>query len=1070
MKRNRTAAKNVLGRALRAVLAGVLVGACLPAAALAALPLDAYAAGAVSSASGAVAMLEAAASNASTETFSAQVGDITLYFATMGEDAADGNPAVAVGRGNASGGDDLALDDLAFSGTLSIPETVEHDGVTYTVTEIQDYAFSSGNSGNATVSALTAVEVPATVTEIGDFAFCRNTALATLSFAEGSQLASIGERAFFYCSSLEAVDFPASVETIGAWAFAYSPSLASVTFAEGSKLTTLGDSAFYCYKTNPGSIAEIVLPEGVKRIPDGAFANQTSLASVTIVSETVEYIGSHAFDGCTSLTTFTFPAFDTDEAYPLGTYALANCTSLETVIFIGDVVDYDFNVNNGHWIFFGDTISKVVFHGTSLSFSSEDGQGSSDTFGEVTSYYNVSFYGSKDDAEAGENELGSIRVREDVTVSQIKNNSFEDDQLFDDGGTVPDTSANWVFEGDLANTDVISDSCWAYAAAADDIAGCTVSLNATSFRYTGADVGVTWTVAAADGSVLEEGTDYSVSVTRYDEDEEANVAQEVGSLVEEGTYTVTFSGKGSYSGSVTATFSIVAATIDWDCIAGASEAEVAAKVCAQLYDPDEESFTYAILVGEGDAQSAAAALPVASLLNAPILVTASDELSEVAAVQLRRLGVSQVIVVGDASAVSADVVSDVQSLWTRPSCSRVTPGDDAGAALYSAFKSQGMGDADVAYVVASDDATLAAAVASVAYENASPILFCEEDGTLSGATRSVLKTGGFSEVVVVGGTSASLSKIKSQVGNSLIAYSQVTGTSSEIALSLAQDAFDSAGSARLDVVYGSAALDAGVDAASAALYAARSGSVLLLAEDEASAQASVDELVGDKAASVESLRFVGQRASLPQEVVDTVCAVWYAGYSLYPDVDAGEWCAQYINMTTDAGYMSGYSTGYFGPDDMITRADVAVVIWRACGSDTGNGFNYSYSAAFSDVDSSAYYATAVNWCAASGIFTGDAGTTNMRPNDPITREELATVMMRFLSKQGVTVNEASLDDIEGLVDGSSVSSWASSAMAWAYSQGFITGYDGYSGVVLGPQDSATRAQMAKIIVVACEEL
>ena len=130
----------------------------------------------------------------------------------------------------------------AFS--VEIPETVEHNGLTYTVTAIGDEAFGavkidgfSGSLANESKLKVESVSIPATVRTIGKSSFGTHSnimveeiPLATVEIAEGSQLESIGEYAFERCRSLESFTVPAEVREIGKLAFANCTSLKSLRF------------------------------------------------------------------------------------------------------------------------------------------------------------------------------------------------------------------------------------------------------------------------------------------------------------------------------------------------------------------------------------------------------------------------------------------------------------------------------------------------------------------------------------------------------------------------------------------------------------------------------------------------------------------------------------------------------------------------------------------------------------------------------------------------------------------------------------------------------------------------
>ena len=152
-------------------------------------------------------------------------------------------------------------------------------------------------------TSLTSITIHSGVTNIGYAAFSGCSSLTTVSFAEGSQLTSIGSYAFRDCSSLTSIEIPAGVTSIGEGAFFDCSNLESVTFAEGSQLTSIGRYAFrYC-----SSLTSILIPAGVTSIGYAAFSSCSSLTSILIPAG-VTSIGEYAFDGCSSLQSIEIPA------------------------------------------------------------------------------------------------------------------------------------------------------------------------------------------------------------------------------------------------------------------------------------------------------------------------------------------------------------------------------------------------------------------------------------------------------------------------------------------------------------------------------------------------------------------------------------------------------------------------------------------------------------------------------------------------------------------------------------------------------------------------------------------
>jgi hypothetical protein len=138
----------------------------------------------------------------------------------------------------------------------------------------------------------------------------------------------------------------------------------------------------------------------------------------------------------------------------------------------------------------------------------------------------------------------------------------------------------------------------------------------------------------------------------------------------------------------------------------------------------------------------------------------------------------------------------------------------------------------------------------------------------------------------------------------------------------------------------------------------------------------------------------------------------------------------------------------FNPEQPMTRAMLATALWRIAGEQSGN-------TQYGDVDSQAWYFDAISWTGESGLMVGSDGA--FRPEDTLTREELCTVLIRFVEFYGLTLNEKT-GDTGSFEDAAKVSGWAKQAMDAAISAGLIEGADGF----LSPQNSATRAQTAAV--------
>lgn len=169
---------------------------------------------------------------------------------------------------------------------------------------------------------------------------------------------------------------------------------------------------------------------------------------------------------------------------------------------------------------------------------------------------------------------------------------------------------------------------------------------------------------------------------------------------------------------------------------------------------------------------------------------------------------------------------------------------------------------------------------------------------------------------------------------------------------------------------------------------------------------------------------------------------------IFNDVVPGAWYTDAVQYAYDNGLMTGTSATTFEPNTTTTRGMIVSMLHRLEGSPAVG------IADFSDVASGDWYADPVAWAASEGI-VGGYGDGTFGPNDPITREQMASILYRYADYKGLDVSaRASLDAYS---DADSVSPWASDVMSWAVSEGIISGM---TEDTLAPQDTATRAQVA----------
>lgn len=188
----------------------------------------------------------------------------------------------------------------------------------------------------------------------------------------------------------------------------------------------------------------------------------------------------------------------------------------------------------------------------------------------------------------------------------------------------------------------------------------------------------------------------------------------------------------------------------------------------------------------------------------------------------------------------------------------------------------------------------------------------------------------------------------------------------------------------------------------------------------------------------------------------------------FQDVRPGDWCYDAVRYVFEAGLMNGTAADTFTPNASTTRGQIVAILYRLEGSPApvqGNadssfilvGGEPAGQTTFSDVAPGAYYAAAVSWASAGGIVNG-YGDGTFRPNNLITREQLAAFLYRYASQKGRDVSGRTA--LNAFADAGQVASYAVEPLSWAVSAGLV---NGVSADTLSPRGNASRAQVAVIL-------
>ena len=177
-----------------------------------------------------------------------------------------------------------------------------------------------------------------------------------------------------------------------------------------------------------------------------------------------------------------------------------------------------------------------------------------------------------------------------------------------------------------------------------------------------------------------------------------------------------------------------------------------------------------------------------------------------------------------------------------------------------------------------------------------------------------------------------------------------------------------------------------------------------------------------------------------------------------------DWAHEGLDYCIYHGYIAGTSASTVSPNGVCTRAQLVSILYRVQGEPTTvKGYELSkLRAPFNDVPRGQWYTDAIWWAKLMGVVSGTSATT-FDPEGEITREQLAVILYNY-TKQFAPGSLTATGSLAGFPDAASVSSWARTEMAWAVGNGLISGTGSGSVAYLTPQGSATRAQVAAILM------
>ena len=164
------------------------------------------------------------------------------------------------------------------------------------------------------------------------------------------------------------------------------------------------------------------------------------------------------------------------------------------------------------------------------------------------------------------------------------------------------------------------------------------------------------------------------------------------------------------------------------------------------------------------------------------------------------------------------------------------------------------------------------------------------------------------------------------------------------------------------------------------------------------------------------------------------------------------WAYSAIKRVYTRGWMVGMDEKTFAPDQQLSRAMLAVILYAMAGEPAVTG-----ESPFTDVPAGCWYTDAIVWAAQNGIVCG-FGDGTFRPNEAVTRAQAAVMLYGYAAFTGADVTARA--DLSAYSDAGQIPAWAMDAMQWANARRLIVGRDSSH---LAPNGGATRAEMAAIL-------
>ena len=233
-------------------------------------------------------------------------------------------------------------------------------------------------------------------------------------------------------------------------------------------------------------------------------------------------------------------------------------------------------------------------------------------------------------------------------------------------------------------------------------------------------------------------------------------------------------------------------------------------------------------------------------------------------------------------------------------------------------------------------------------------------------------------------------------------------------------------------------------------------------ELEINEETAMLEMTAPNGKTLDAVLVNGERKELGETIVfdeDTVIQyLWKDIHKMkFKDVNPDDWFYEVVKKAYDWGIIKGYNDTTFGSNDKVTRGQLVTILWRMESEPDAT----SLSNPFKDVGED-YFTSAIKWASSNDIIHG-YNATKFRPNDPITRQDLAVILNNYAKFKGVSYEGNA--DLSTFADYDKVKgNYSEPALKWAVENKVMSGQNINSKKYISPTNNATRAETAAMII------